>query len=172
MAGVDSGIKVDGTCCTDISSELEKKKLAFIIMQIGKPEGGKVEKVLTKFKMTNDEVAAAVAAGEVDVNGTTVKLPKQDANNSETEAWCVFRTALVTFPIAWGSCFVDYKTKDGRDSDKLVFVTWNPDSAGIKDKMKYSSTKVLNKFSSTPMKHQAADADDITYKEIVDKVRK
>jgi len=169
MAGVDSGIKVDGTCCTDISSELEKKKLAFIIMQIGKPEGGKVDKVLTKVKMTNEEVTAAVAAGEVTVGGTTLKL-KKDA--SETDTWCVFRTAIATFPIAYGSCFVDFTTKDGRPTDKLVYVQWNPDSAGIKDKMKYSSTKVLNKFSSTPMKHQAADADDITYKEIVDKVRK
>jgi len=170
MAGVDSGIKVETQCCSDIA-ELEKKKLAFIIMQIGKPEGGKVEKVLTKVKMTNDEVAAAVAAGEVTINDQTIKL-KIDANNSETDAWCVFRTAIATFPIAYGSCFVDFTTKDGRPTDKLVYVQWNPDSAGIKDKMKYSSTKVMNKFSSTPTKHQANDNDDITYKEIVSVVKK
>jgi len=170
MAGVDSGIKVETQCCSDIA-ELEKKKLAFIIMQIGKPEGSKVQKVLTKLKMTNEEVAAAVAAGQVTFNDQTVKLDK-DTKNSETDAWCVFRSTIATLPIAYGSCFVDFKTKDGRDSDKLVYIIYNTDNAGVKDKMVYSSTKVMNKFSSTPLKHQAADTDDITYKEIVEVVRK
>jgi len=174
MAGVDSGIKVDSACCADISA-LEKRALAFVIMQIGKPEGGKIEKVLTKFKLTTDEVKEVVAAGSVTVGDKTVEVKKEskpDANNPESDTWCVFRQVIQTFPIAYGSCFVDYKTKDGRDSDKLVYVTWNPDNAGVKDKMKYSSTKVLNKFSSTPLKHQASDSDDITFKEITDVVRK
>jgi len=162
-AGVDSGIKVDPATVTDIAA-LEKKKKAFIIMQIGKPEGGKVEKVLTKLAMDNDEVAAAIAAGEVTVNGETVKLGTKLKN--ETDIWFVFRSAIVTFPMAYGSCFVDYKTKDGRDSDKLVFIVWNPDGATIKDKMKYSSTRVVNKFGSTPVNHQASDADEVSYAEI------
>lgn len=164
MAGVDSGIKVDTATCADIAA-LEKRQKAFVIMQIGKPEGGKVEKVLTKLALTNDEVAAALAAGEIQVNDQTVKLTKNE-KNGETDVWCVFRSCLATFSIAYGSCFVDFKTKDGRDSDKLCYVTWNPDSASVKDKMKYSSTKVMNKFSSTPVKHQASDTDDITYTEI------
>jgi len=168
MAGVDSGIKVDAGCCADIAA-LEKKKKAFVIMQIGQPEGSKVQKVLTKFALTSEEVAEAVTAGEVTANGQTVKLTRA-AN--ETDVWLVFRSALVTFPIAYGSCFVDYKTKDGRDSDKLVYVLWNTDAAGVKDKMVYSSTKVMNKFSSTPLKHQAADKDDITYAEIESVVKK
>jgi len=168
MAGVDSGIKVDAGCCADIAA-LEKKKKAFVIMQIGKPEGSKVQKVITKLALTSEEVTAAVAAGEITVNDQTVKLTKA-AN--ETDVWLVFRSCLLTFPIAYGSCFVDYKTKDGRDSDKLVYVLWNTDAAGVKDKMVYSSTKVMNKFSSTPLKHQAADKDDITYAEIESVVKK
>jgi len=168
MAGVDSGIKVDSATCADIAA-LEKKNKAFLIMQIGKPEGGKVEKVLTTLAMTGDEVAAAVLAGEVAVGDKTVKL---DRKNNETDTWLVFRTCLATMTIAYGSCFVDYDSKDGRPTDKLVYVTWNPDAATIKDKMKYSSTKVLNKFSSTPMKHQASDADDISFTEIVSVVRR
>jgi len=170
MAGVDSGIKVCAEACTDIGL-LEKKKKAFIIMQIGQPEGAKQQKVLTKMCMTNEEVEAAMAAGEVTCNDQQVKLTL-DEKNGETPVWCVFRSCLLTFNIAYGSCMVEYKTKDGRDSDKLVYVTWNPDTAGIKDKMKYSSTKVINKFSSTPLKHQAADKDDITYAEISSVVRK
>jgi len=170
MAGVDSGIKVDASACADIAA-LEKKKKAFVILQIAKPEGSKVEKVITKFTLTDEEVAAAMAAGEVTCNDQQVKLTL-DEKNGETPVWCVFRSCLLTFNIAYGSCMVEYKTKDGRDSDKLVYVTWNPDTAGIKDKMKYSSTKVMNKFSSTPLKHQAADKDDITYAEISSVVRK
>jgi len=164
MAGVDSGIKVDTATCADIAA-LEKRNKAFVIMQIGVPEGGKVEKVLTKLALTNDEVAAAIAAGEITVNDQTVKLTKNE-KNGETDVWCVFRSCIVTFSIAYGSCFVDYTSKDGRNTDKLVYVTWNPDSATVKDKMKYSSTKVMNKFSSTPLKHQASDSDDVTFTEI------
>jgi len=170
MAGVDSGIKVDTATCADIAA-LEKRAKAFVIMQIGKPEGAKMEKVLTKFTMTNEEVAAAIAAGEVTVNDSTLKLTKNE-KNGETDVWCVFRTCIVTYSIAYGSCFVEYKTKDGRDSDKLVYVTWNPDAASVKDKMKYSSTKVMNKFSSTPVKHQASDSDDMSYAEIEGVVKK
>jgi len=170
MAGVDSGIKVDQAACADISA-LEKRQKAFLILQIAKPEGSKVEKVITKLAMTNEEVTAAIQAGSYEVNGKTVTLTK-NVKTDETDVWCVFRSCLATYPIAYASCFVDYKTKDGRDSDKLVFVTWNPDNAGVKQKMVYSSTKVMNKFSSTPLKHQASDEDDITYAEIVSVVKK
>jgi len=168
MAGVDSGIKVSTDTAADIAA-LEKKKKAFVIMQIGKPEGSKIDKVLTKLALTTDEVAEAMGKGEFTFNDAQVKLQKK---GDETDVWCVFRSCLATLPIAYGSCFVDYKTKDGRDSDKLVYIIWNTDNAGVKDKMVYSSTKVMNKFSSTPVKHQASDTDDITYAEICDVVKK
>merc|ERR1719348_1003105 len=114
--------------------------------------------------MTDDEVAAAMTAGEVTVLDQQIKLTKK---GNETDKWCVFRSALAAFPIAYGSCFVEFLSKDNRETDKLIYVTWNPDTAPIKDKMKYSSTKVLNKFSSTPTKHQASDPDDISYTEIL-----
>jgi len=171
MSGVDSGIKVDTQTIEDINL-LEARKKAFIIMQITKPEGGKVDKVLTKFMLTNEECTAVVAAGSVDVNGTTVTLPKRDEKAGESDKWLVFRACLSTFSIAVGSCFVDYKSKDGRDTDKLIYVTWNPDNANVKDKMKYSSTKIHNKFPSSPTKHQAADTDDITFAEVAAVLRK
>lgn len=169
MAGVDSGIKVETACCADIAA-LEKRERAFVIMQIAKPEGVKVEKVVTKMAMTNAQVAEAMAAGEVTLGeAAPLKLTKK---GEESDTWCVFRTCIATFPIAYGSCFVDFTTKDGRPTDKLVYVQWNPDSAPIKEKMKYSSTKVLNKFTSTPQKHQANEADDVSYTEILGVVKK
>lgn len=35
-----------------------------------------------------------------------------------------------------------YKTDDGRPQNKLVFITWAPDEAPIKEKMMYASSKV------------------------------
>jgi hypothetical protein len=127
MAGVDSGIKVETACCADIAA-LEKRDRAFVIMQIGKPEGVKVEKVFTKLALTNEQVAQAMTAGEVTVGEQTLKLTKK---GEESDKWCVFRTCIATFPIAYGSCFVEFTTKDGRPTDKLVYVQWNPDSASI-----------------------------------------
>jgi hypothetical protein len=170
MAGVDSGIKVETQCCADIAA-LEARKRAFIIMQIGKPEGSKIEKVLTKFQMTNEEVEAAMAAGEVTCGEATLKLEK-NVKIEESDKWCVFRTCIVTFPIAYGACYVEFNSKDGRPTDKLAYIQWNPDAASIKDKMKYSSTKVLNKFTSSPQKHQANDKDDVSYTDIVSVVKK
>ena len=38
----------------------------------------------------------------------------------------------------------------------------------MKDKMKYASTKVMNKFGITPVKVQAGKKDDISFLEIVE----
>jgi hypothetical protein len=35
----------------------------------------------------------------------------------------------------------EYKTKDGRKADKLIFVLWTPDSAGGRSKMFYTSQR-------------------------------
>jgi len=174
MAGVDSGIKVDQDCAKAIAS-MEKKENIILIMQIGKIGGKGAEKVLTRVALTPAQVKEAFAAKsytykETPESDEKVITIKPDEKAEEPETWCVFRHILAQFPIAYGAAFLDYQTKDGRPTDKLMYVTWNPDSAGVKDKMKYSSTKVLNKFTSTPLKHQASDADDITFKEIRSKI--
>lgn len=38
-------------------------------------------------------------------------------------------------------CDVDYKTPDGRPQDKLVFISWSPDDAPVRQRMVYASTK-------------------------------
>ena len=86
----------------------------------------------------------------------------------ESATWCVFRTRLATYTCAYGSSLIRYRVeKDSRDVDKLMFAIWMSDLATTKDKMKYSSTKVMNKFGITPVKVQAGDKDDISYLEIV-----
>ena len=41
----------------------------------------------------------------------------------------------------YGLVDLDFKTDDGRPTSKLVFITWNPDTANIRNKMLYSGSK-------------------------------
>merc|ERR1712013_60423 len=87
----------------------------------------------------------------------------------ESPTWCVFRTRLATYKCAYGAAFVKYRIeKDNRDVSKLMFAIWLSDETTMKDKMKYASTKVMNKFGITPVKVQAGKKDDISFLEIVE----
>jgi len=41
----------------------------------------------------------------------------------------------------YGLIDLDFKTDDGRPTSKLVFITWNPDTANVRNKMLYSGSK-------------------------------
>lgn len=41
----------------------------------------------------------------------------------------------------YGLIDLDFKTADGRPTSKLVLLTWNPDTASIRNKMLYSGSK-------------------------------
>jgi len=159
MAGVDSGIKVDPDTAK-IIGQLEKREFGFVIMRIVKPEGSRTPSVQHVDHLTADECKA-----EVEKDGVTLK-------GDETPTWYAFRSRLAKHDIAYGACFVEFTSGDGRPTDKLVYVYWNTDNAKMKDKMVYSSTKVLNKFTTGVVKHQASDPSDITYDEIKTKVKK
>ena len=36
---------------------------------------------------------------------------------------------------------MEFETKDGRPTSKLVFISWNPDTGSVRSKMIYSSSK-------------------------------
>ena len=41
----------------------------------------------------------------------------------------------------YGLIDLEFSTDDGRPTSKLVFITWNPDTGSIRDKMLYSGSK-------------------------------
>ena len=41
----------------------------------------------------------------------------------------------------YGIIDLDFETVDGRPTSKLVFITWNPDTASVRNKMLYSGSK-------------------------------
>ena len=49
----------------------------------------------------------------------------------------------------YGLIDLEFKTDDGRPTSKLVLITWNPDTAPIRDKMLYSGSKEALKSALT-----------------------
>ena len=58
----------------------------------------------------------------------------------QSESWDDFVMAMKAYGCCYGIC--DYHTEgdDGRTYDKIIFVCWVPDTAPVKNKMKYAST--------------------------------
>eukprot|EP00178_Gracilaria_changii_P012606 TRINITY_DN35685_c0_g1_i2.p1 TRINITY_DN35685_c0_g1~~TRINITY_DN35685_c0_g1_i2.p1 ORF type:complete len:140 (+),score=35.64 TRINITY_DN35685_c0_g1_i2:1-420(+) len=71
-------------------------------------------------------------------------------------------------------CIYDfpYKTKDGRNGNKLCFIVWAPDTAPIKSKMLYASSKdaLKKKLQGIGVEIQATDFDEISQQALQDKI--
>lgn len=174
MAGLDSGIKCHKETQEHIEL-LEKTNstkddgVGYLILRIGKKvavdhEGHeckeKVDKVLVEHCMTIkecDEKAKEEGFG--------------DLKGDETPTWACFRKKIMSYDIAYGCCFMHWTTNDGRKIDKLVFVTWNPEKAKMKEKMTYSSTKIINKFKNINLKIQASDSEDICFNTVKGQIK-
>jgi len=63
----------------------------------------------------------------------------------------------------------DFTTTDGRPADKVVLVSWIPDTAKIKEKMKFSGTKEAVKaaLQGIAVNINATDASECTEAEII-----
>lgn len=65
-------------------------------------------------------------------------------------------------------CYVcidfDYTTTDGRPADKIILLSWIPDTARVKEKMKYSGTKeaVKSSLSGIGLNINATDKSECT----------
>merc|ERR1712130_1041195 len=63
----------------------------------------------------------------------------------------------------YGLIDLEFQTNDGRPTSKLVFISWNPDTAGIKDKMIYSSSKesIKNVLNGVGIHINATDQSEL-----------
>jgi len=155
---VDSGIKCD-SACNGIFGELEKKNLEYVIMVIEKVGG--TDKVVVKEQSPKGESDKIVAESGEDTKGAT-------------PVWHRFSKAIQQYPIAYGSCYVTFKSKDEREVTKLPFIFWCTEGCKVNQKMVYSSTKIptSRKIKSINCTIQCADSDELSFKEIVQKVSK
>jgi cofilin len=72
------------------------------------------------------------------VDKKTIKIEKSGAREETYEDFCGH---LPENDCRYGLIDLEFTTDDGRPTSKLVFITWNPDTASIRNKMLYSGSK-------------------------------
>eukprot|EP00296_Roombia_truncata_P002213 JP438131.1.p1 GENE.JP438131.1~~JP438131.1.p1 ORF type:complete len:151 (-),score=60.48 JP438131.1:45-461(-) len=68
---------------------------------------------------------------------------------------------------------LEYDSEDGGKRNKIVFYVWAPDTAKIKSKMLYASSKdaFRKKLVGISTEIQATDASEVDYNEVLEKVK-
>lgn len=64
-----------------------------------------------------------------------------ESKGDRTKSYEDFVAELPENDCRYGLIDLDFKTTDGRPTSKLVFITWNPDTANVRSKMLYSGSK-------------------------------
>lgn len=65
-----------------------------------------------------------------------------DTFGDKTKSYDDFCGCLPPTECRYGVFDLDYTTLDGRSGNKLIFISWSPDTAKIKNKMVYAASKV------------------------------
>ena len=99
------------------------------------------------------------------------------SDSADTATWEEFKAKIGSFGTDCCYAVFDYKLKtdDGREINKLVFVSYVPDTAGVRKKMMYgSSLESFKSTLSTPFKVLQASSigelDEKNVKELIMKV--
>mmetsp|Transcript_26438 Transcript_26438/g.58429 ORF Transcript_26438/g.58429 Transcript_26438/m.58429 type:complete len:138 (-) Transcript_26438:145-558(-) len=79
-----------------------------------------------------------------------------------------FKEKLLATQARYGVIDFNYQTDDGRPQDKLLFVFWSSDDAGVKSKMLYAGSKdaVKKNLQGIAKELQANDASDLDEAEV------
>jgi cofilin len=102
-------------------------------------------------------------------NNSTIVIEKTGAPNASYDD---FITSLPNDECRYGLIDFDYTSGDGRPTDKLVLVSWCPDTARVKSKMVYSGSKeALKSVLVGVMVHiNATDASEVSHHAVMDVV--
>ncbi|KAG1713525.1 hypothetical protein DVH05_001312 [Phytophthora capsici] len=84
------------------------------------------------------------------------------------------KLAQITNDCRYALVDLDLTTKDGRPTSKIVFLSWSPDTARIKSKMLYASSKEAIKrvLMGVGIHLTATDASELSLESIEDGVAK
>lgn len=93
----------------------------------------------------------------------TYEMFKEDMCSAEQQKQC-----------RWAVVDVGFETKSGMKKNKLVYFTWNPDTASVKNKMVYAaSNDAVRKAigNAVGVAVQATDQSELDECEVCDKIR-
>ena len=110
------------------------------------------------------------ALWQIDEKGTTVVIADV---GDPTSTYDQFLAALPEHDCRYGLFDYQYTAPDGNVMNKLVFLNWAPDTARVKAKMMYASTKDFFKghLDGISAEFQASDLDEISEESVRDAVR-
>jgi len=95
-----------------------------------------------------------------------IKIEKEGARDATYDDFC---SDLPDNEPRYGLIDLEFQSKDGRSTSKLLFVSWNPDSGSIRDKMLYSASKesIKNALHGVGIHINATDRDELDFEESI-----
>merc|ERR1711991_738869 len=93
---------------------------------------------------------------------------------SESDNWETFVSMLPEDDCRYAIYDCDFETLDGRPGNKLVMVSWSPDTAKVKSKMVYAGSKdaLTRAMVGISTKINATDMSELTEAAMVEACRK
>jgi len=147
-----------------------KKDISYISYRIS--EDGKyieVESIVTKsgttFKAGENDLTDSAAVDQLLVGA------RGEEQNPEGR-WMTFRESLTNQDCRYFTYDFHYTSKSGQQNEKLVFITWAPDTANIKKKMLIASSKdnLKKALVGIGTDIQAMDHDDLAFTSVTENV--
>ncbi|EQC28929.1 hypothetical protein SDRG_13268 [Saprolegnia diclina VS20] len=108
------------------------------------------------------------------IEGDSEIVIEHRGDRSETYDDFAAKLNATTNECRYGLIDLDFTTKDGRPTSKLVFISWSPDTARVKSKMLYASSKEAIKrgLVGVGIYLSATDASELSFSSIQDGVSK
>merc|ERR1711862_658662 len=91
-----------------------------------------------EFKLKRGEYHLRYFIYKIGKDKKSIEIDKKGALDLEYDD---FVSDLPETDCRYGLIDLDFETDDGRPTSKLVFISWNPDTASIRTKMLYSGSK-------------------------------
>jgi len=150
---MDTGIGLS----MDVSDEIRavekiRSKTLMLTMIIAKPRGSRYDKVILEEDQFQLKVDKSVS--EIENTKNAVKTLRKELANKDATNYAKPKYITMSFHSI---------LPNGYESSKLLYICWVPDYVRMGDKMKFSSTKLINKFSSGPIIVYAGTLGEIDY---------
>eukprot|EP00752_Nemacystus_decipiens_P017526 g15707.t1 len=97
-----------------------------------------------------------------------------DTFGDKSKTYDDFVACLPPTECRYGVFDLDFTTRDGREANKLVFISWSPDTAKIKNKMVYAASKeaIKSALMGIGIHLQATDQGELELDYIKSQVQK
>ncbi|XP_035697368.1 cofilin-like [Branchiostoma floridae] len=88
----------------------------------------------------------------------------------ESSTYEEFQSSFPNDGARWSIYDFDYKNREGQDRNKLILVSWCPDSVKVKAKMMHASSTDALKKKCPATKVQATDYDELNFDEVRERI--